>query len=568
MTRPDPRRQHRRASNARRTGTIAIATAIAMTVVGCTAPGSNDKGAALTEDGLIPVLQYGDFGGGTNPKENYNPFMEGQNLSAVGLIYERLMEINDYDCETHPWLATESNWVDDDTLTYTLRDGVKWNDGEAFDADDVVYTYNLLKEHPAFDTGGVWRYLDSVESTDGKTVTMEFNGPGASAYTGVNAVKIVPEHVWSEVDDPTTWVNAEAPVGTGPFELSEFNPARLTVTRNADYWQADKVKVAKIQFNKSDGGQVEQLKLARGDYDSNGSFIPDIENSYVAKDPEHNKYWFPAGSPVSLYMNLEKAPFSDLEFRQAIAQSVDRERITEEAQQGYVEVASQTGLVLPNNDEWLPDNLSDGGYVGYDAKAAGAALTKAGYVLDDEDRRLDLSGKPMQYTFKVPGDWADWVQAARVLQKNFEALGIGLDIQTPSPQVMEQDRRTGQYDFLFGVRGGTCNMYRNFHEPLASSQTAPTGEEALTNEVRWRDAKTDALIEELRVATDEATQKAAVGGLATIMVEQLPYIPLWYGANWSEYSTKNAVGWPDADNPYAKPSNVLLVVTNLEPATP
>ena len=129
---------------------------------------------------------------------------------------------------------------------------------------------------------------------------------------------------------------------------STFSPTKLVLKRNPDYWQADKIRVDKIQFNNSDQGQVEQLKLARGDYDSNAMYIPDIDKSYVAKDPKHNKYWFPAGSPISLYMNLDKKPFDDEAFRDAIAKAMDKDSIVEDAQQGYVAKASQTSLVLPN----------------------------------------------------------------------------------------------------------------------------------------------------------------------------------------------------------------------------
>lgn len=535
--------------------------ATALVIAGC---GPAAQTGGVDEEGRVEVLTFGDFGGGSNPKENYNPFLEGQNLAAFGYIYEPLMLINEYSCDPEPWLATEYAWTDPQTLTFTLREGVTWNDGEPFTAEDVAFTFAMIRDNPALDTQGVWRYLSDVRADDERTVTFAFSSPGASAFTLVNAVRIVPEHIWADVADPVSFVNADDPVGTGPYMLDAFNPQRLTIARNPDYWNADAIKVNKIQFVKSDTGQVEQLKLARGDYDQNAAYIPDIEKAYVAKDPEHHHYWFPAGSPISLFMNTEKKPFDDAAFRAAIAQAIDKEEIVQNAQQGYVDVASQTGLVLPNNEEWLPDDLSDGGYVTFDADAAGAALDAAGYPLEG-DRRVGPDGTPLEFTFKVPGGWNDWVQAAKVVQSNLEDIGIGIDLQTPTPEVTEQDRRTGEYDFVFGVRGGSCNMFRNFQEPLASDQTAPTGEEAATNEIRWRDAETDALIEQLRVAVDESAQKEAVAGLARIMVDEVPYIPLWYGANWFQYTTRQVEGWPSEEDPYAKPANMLLILTRLEP---
>lgn len=546
----------------RRLAVTAVAAAAALLAAAC-AP-TQPQGGEVDAEGRVEMLTFGDFGGGSNPQQNYNPYLEGQYLSAVGYIYETLMMTNDYTCEPMPWLATEFEWVDDVTLTYTLREGVTWNDGEAFTADDVAFTFAMLKDNAALDTQGVWRYLESVEATDEGTVTIGFSSPGASTFTLLNSVRIVPEHVWSGVDDPTSFTNVEDPVGTGPFVLGSFNPQRLTIERNPDYWNAEEIRVNAIQFQKSDSGQVEQLQLARGDYDMNASYIPDIENAYVAKDPENFGYWFPAGSPISLFMNTENAPFDDRDFRAAISTGIDRQRIADDAQQGYVEIASQTGLVLPNNEAWLPEDLADGAYLPFDPEAADAALTAAGYERSG-DRRLGLDGEPLQLTFKVPGGWSDWVRAAQIVQSNLQELGIGIDLQTPTPEVTEQDRSTGEYDFVFGVRGGTCNMFRNFQEPLASDQTAPTGEQAATNEIRWRDATTDALVEDLRVATDEDAQREIVGELARVMVDEVPYIPLWYGANWFQFSTRQVDGWPTADNPYAKPSNMLYVLTQLQP---
>lgn len=554
--------RHSKASTRRRLAAALAGTAvIALAMTGCTGDGDSSRTNA---DGRIPMLNFGGFGGGSNPKENYNPYLATA-LGVGAYLYEPLMMLNEYSCEYEPWLATGMEWTDPSTLVHTLRDGVKFSDGTPLTADDVVFTYEMLKKYPALDARGAWTALDSVAAVDDHTVTFTFDGPGASSLLAVNSVLIVPKHLWSSVSDPTTFTNTE-PVGTGPMVIDTFTPTTLTLERNPGYWQADEIQVEKIRFNNSDQGQVDQLKLARGDFDQNAMYIPDIEKSYVAKNPEHNKYWFPSGSPISLYMNLEKAPFDDQAFREAIAQAIDKKSIVDDAQQGYVAAASQTSLVLPNAEDWLPSSIPDDGYISYDVAAAKATLDEAGYALDASGARLGTDGKPLNLSIQIPGGWNDWIQAAKIVQKNFQALGITVDMQNPTPEVQGQNRLTGQYDLTFGVRGGSCDMYRNFMEPLASSETAPTGEVARTNEIRWRDAETDRLIEQLRQQSDPAEQKETVGQLATIVYEQKPFIPLWYGASWFEYTTSRAVGWPSADDPYAKPSNMPIILTHLRPA--
>ncbi|MEY9952435.1 ABC transporter substrate-binding protein [Leifsonia sp. EB34] len=555
------RRRMTKKTGRRMAAVLAGATVAALAMSGCSGAGGT---GATGSDGRIPLLNFGGFGGGSNPKANYNPYLATA-LSVGNYIYEPLMMQNQFSCTYQPWLATEMKWSDPSTLVFTLRDGVKFSDGTPFTADDVVFTFDMIKKYPALDTNGAWAHLASVEKTGTGSVTFHFDGPGASSLTAINKVLIVPKHIWSKVADPTTYTNTK-PVGTGSMLTDSFNPTTLVLKRNPDYWQADKIRVDKIQFNNSDQGQVDQLKLARGDYDMNAMYIPDIEKSYVAKDPKHNKYWFPAGSPISLYMNLDKKPFDDQSFRDAISKAMDKKTIVNEAEQGYVAQASQTSLVLPNAKDWLPSSIPNGGYVSYDVDTAKADLDKAGYKLGSNGARLGKDGKPLSFSIQIPGGWNDWIQAGKIIQSDFKALGITVDMQNPTPDVQNQNRLTGEYDLTFGVRGGSCDIYRNFLEPLASSETAPIGQAAKTNEVRWRDATTDSLIAQLGQESDVAAQKKTVGKLASIMYDQKPYIPLWYGASWFEYSTKRAVGWPSASDPYAKPGDMPIILTHLKPA--
>ena len=72
-------------------------------------------------------------------------------------------------------------------------------------------------------------------------------------------------------------------------------------------------------------------------------FVPDIQKTYVERDPKNNHYWYPPGATISLYMNLTKAPFNDVAFRRALLTAFNRQEIADKAQLGYVKPASQTG---------------------------------------------------------------------------------------------------------------------------------------------------------------------------------------------------------------------------------
>ena len=411
-----------------------MAAAAALAVTGCTGTeGETGSGSG----GRIAYLNYGDFGGGSAPQQNYNPYAITTRLGATDYVFEQLMVIDNYSCEAQPWLATDYEWTDPKTLVYTLRDGVKFNDGKPFSATDVAYSFNMLKENSALDTDGVWRYLSTVEATDESTVTMTFKEPGASAFTLINNVKIVPEHVWSRVKDPVTFTNAKAPVGTGPFTVKRFNRQQLVIGRNPGYWQADKVQVNEIRFNKADGGgQVDQLKLSRGEYDTNSMFVPDIDKAFVDRDPKDNHYWYPPGGSISLYMNLMEKPFDDVAFRQALVHAFDKTALVEKAQLGYVEKASQTGVVVPGQEQWVSDDIPNKGIYELDAAKADQMLTEAGYEKDAQGRRLDKDGKPIKFTFKVPGSFTDWVAASKIVVKDLKALGFQVTHPVARPRVV------------------------------------------------------------------------------------------------------------------------------------
>ncbi len=545
---------------------VATITAASLGLAGC--KGTEDTGASGTSGGRVSYLNFGDFGGGAAPKPNYNPYLDATKLAATTYLFEPLMVTEGYSCEQIPWLGTDYTWTDPKTLVFKTRQGVKWNDGEPFTAADVAFSFNLLKKYPVLDPQGVWQTgLSSVAATGDDEVTLKFSTPGASAFSTVSAVQIVPEHVWSKVKDPTTFTNAEDPVGTGPMTVKSMNPQSLVIDRNPDYWQADQVKVQEIRFHKADaGGQVEQLKLSRGFYDQNAMFVQDIQKTYVDRDPKHHHYWYAPGGVIAIYMNLTEKPFDDVEFRKALLTAFDHDKVVEKAQLGYVESASQTGLVIPGQEAWLPDGIANEGKEPYDEAAADAALTAAGYKKDAQGNRLDKSGKPIKFTFKVPGDYLDWVAASDILIANLKDLGFDVEQETPTPAAHDEDRKNGNYDMMFGVYGGSCNMYRNYADPMASTRTAPIGKPALSNETRWQDPETDKLLGDLKVASDEASQKEAVGGLANIMMNKVPSIPIWYGAKWFQYDTTRAVGWPNEKDPYSAGGDSLVVLTHLRPA--
>jgi peptide/nickel transport system substrate-binding protein len=112
--------------------------------------------------------------------------------------------------------------------------------------------------------------------------------------------------------------------------------------------------------------------------------------------------------------------------------------------------------------------------------------------------------------------------------------------------------------------------YYFYNSLLSSKNTAPIGQSAPTNWERWQSASTDNLLDQYATTTDPKVQQQAISSLEQTMVQQVPSIPLVYGANFYEYSTAHFTGWPDQNNPFAVPTPETVpdceaVVLNLKP---
>ena len=164
----------------------------------------------------------------TTITQAFNPFVPTQSaygMGATGLIYEPLIQF-DLASPTinYPWLATSYAWSNGDkTITFTIRQGVKWNNGTPLTPADVAFTFDLVKANAAINSGGLT--LSSV-STSGNTVTLTFP---TSQYTNLEQIAgqaIVPKSQWNGVN-PGTFTDAN-PVGTGPYMLGSFTPQGFT----------------------------------------------------------------------------------------------------------------------------------------------------------------------------------------------------------------------------------------------------------------------------------------------------------------------------------------------------
>ncbi|MFB9375943.1 ABC transporter substrate-binding protein [Kineococcus gynurae] len=475
---------------------------------------------------------------------NFNPYLTTKRTASTW-IYEPLILVNPLDGSRTPWLAESWDLPDARTVVLTVR-AARWSDGRDLTAEDVAFTFDLLKRFPALDLKGAWQRLESVE-TDGDRVVLRLLGEDAPALSVLGQTLVLPEHLWSDVADPTSWRNPD-PVGTGPFLLGNYNPQQYSMDRNPDYWRAEDVVIAHLILPATNS----QLDTVTRGYDWSYSYISDVEGTWGAASPD-NLWWFPPAGVIALVPNLTVAPFDDVDVRRGISLALDRAAIAASATEGYMEPAGQTGLILPNQLADLDPTIPDQGLVTQDRDAALESFGRAGFTLSG-DTLLDAQGRPLEFDLLSANGYADWTRAAQEVQRQLLAVGIRVRVQLPQPAGYQAAVNNGEYQVaLAGMGGG--DLFAAFDNLLSSRFYAPVGQATQNNVERFRDPAVDALLDRWRASLDPAEQQQLSHALQNVVYDQLPVIGLYYGGSWGLFSDRKFVGWPSASDPYMAPQN-------------
>nr|WP_239579237.1 ABC transporter substrate-binding protein [Microlunatus panaciterrae] len=448
------------------------------------------------------------------------------------------------------------------SLTFTVRDGVKWSDGKPFTAADVAFTFNLLKKSPGLDINALWKQILTKVTAKGNTVTFEFkSAAGPYFYYLADQVSIVPEHIWSTGDpakDPVQFQDA-APVGTGPYTVDPCKPANITYKANPNYWQSGLPKVKTVNYPAYTDNSPANLDLATGKAQWGGQFIPSIDKYYVSKDKENNHYWFPPSSNVALVFNLKHPVTGKLAIRQAFAYAIDRAAVSKIGEGGYQPPANQTGIVLPTFKDWYNKAAADKANYVPNADKAKQLLASEGYS----------PSKPLNLDVITVSGFTDWDASLQEIKQQLEPLGIKMTIKDLAGQTYNTKIYKGDFDLAYSSGTGGPSPYYELRNLLYSGNTAPLGSNATSNYSRYTDPKTDALFDQFGAA-DEAQQKEIINKLQQVMLDQVPLIPTTESVSWYQYSTKDFKGWPTEQDPYAMPAPYNLpdleqVLLRLEP---
>jgi peptide/nickel transport system substrate-binding protein len=557
-------------------GSVAAAAILALGIAACgSSPSSSSTQAKTLTVVTTPISPMTD---------NFNPFVPtstGYVTHAANLYDMPLMVFNTQNTSQAPVheLATGYSWSNGGTtLTITTRSGVKWSDGKPFSANDVAFTFNLIKNNAALNANWSIPVPVSATAPNATTTVLTFSQPELSNLFYILQVPIVPQHVWQNVSNPATYTDAN-PVGTGPYVLDHFSSTGFTMKINPDYYAKSSLHVPEISFPAYSGNANLLPPCSDGTIDWCGISIIGVPQNYLAKSTE-NKTWttsapyFSDNNVVGLWFNVTKAPLNDPAVRQAVSYAINRQQLSTDGESNNEPPETTTaGMILPAQQGYLPASLSGNIPKTGDSAKVSSILTADGYK--QVGGKWTKNGKQITFNIEVPVEYTDYYTDAQLLVKQLTAQGFNVTVKgdpgSNGPNIWTADLNDGSFSSAihWGAQGLT--PYFTYNNWMNYTDSAPLGKTAGSDYGRFNDPAAQAAFKAYTTATTTSALSSAIATLANIETTQVPVAPLLQGASWAEFSSRDYTGWPTASDAYMDPGpnipEMLAVIQQLKPVS-
>jgi peptide/nickel transport system substrate-binding protein len=543
-------------------------------------------------------------GGRVADPELWNPYVPGvrRDQGFHQVMIEPLFILNYQTGEIEPWLGTEMTSNDTfDVWTLTLREGVEWSDGEAFNADDVVFSVNTLMENVELNDGASLQdQVSSVEKIDDLTVQFNLTRPNPFFQLNNWSVRIwggpniVPEHIWAD-KDPLTFTNYDPeqgwPVFTGPYTLDSVSPTEFVFVRNDDWWGAKtgwmELPAPEIAIWTWAGPEETRAALmAEGQLDSLMDItlgallaLQEANPNVITWFDEMPMAWVPDPCSRTFYFNHTVEPWDDPEMRWAVNYAMDREQIVEIAYEGTTLPSRHFFPAYPPLDAMVDKAIEAGAWDldqlwTYDPELTKEIFESKGYVMNESTGYYEMDGEELGMDISTHEAFIEKQRIAQVLVEQFQAVGINAVQRNEAGGTWNDNREFGNFETQMN-----WEMCGSVNEPWASmDQIAykwymPVGERANRNEARWSGEKAeayDAIVEEMGTLPlgDPRVEELFIEA-SRIFFEELPIIPVTQAKKIIPFDTTYWTGWPTFEDDYIHPptwwQHTHVIIHNLEP---
>lgn len=548
--------------------------------------------------------------------------------------------------ESYPELAADMPEVLNDEYTQfrvKLKEGIYWSDGIEFTADDVIYTLDVyFRDKDKLTNGNVRRittYVKSYKKVDNYTVEIETLAPAydfvtvMGVYTWSSPFITIPKHIFEQQEDISQFRNTY-PVTLGPYTVKEFDPngfwqlweLREDWQRSAWGWMDEDGFMPKYVLYKDFGPEeTRSLSFIQNQYDVDTFMSPDSIKAAQARN-EHIQTFSPNmpyhnmddACSYGVLLNLQRAPFDQLEVRWALALSMDLKSVGINAVSGEF-VASPLPMVdtqvlrpiyfeplipwlkeftLPNGYKPFDENFTVDlsatlGQIGaqdipedtsafgigwwkYDVEEAGKLLESAGFTKGADGNWVLPSGEPWVLELVIPGDWNKVMQRVGFsIADSWRKAGIQVNVrQVDNAEFGVVQNTNGQKQAMLNWTNCifTPNYLNSWWGALSSEylQAADAAEPNVGNFYQWNNEMAAELVAEakkLETTSDEFRKigreiiQQFVTDMAYINIMNIPTTIPSNNYYWS--------GFPSKDNYYAVPyswwSSAKEIVSNIKP---
>ena len=510
----------------------------------------------------------------SDPK-SFNYALVNEDPNVTGFLYVGLITENALTDKLEPELAEK--WElspDKKKVTFTLREGLKWSDGEPLNADDVVFTFRDIFLNPKVPTDiqdvlriGKQRQLPTVRKIDDRQVEFTTPEPFAPFLRVVGGLGILPKHVLAETIEKkgsdgnplflSTWGTNTDPkkiIANGPYTIDQYAATqRVIFKRNPNYWRRDargnpQPYIERIIWSVIENQNTELLQFRSGGLDISEPIRAE-DYPILKKEEKRGDFTAYIGGtrPITTFMafNLNQGRrngrpvvdpvkskwFNNPKFRQAIAYAIDRERMNTNIFRGLGVLINST--ILETSPYYLKPAEGLKIYT-FDQGRSKTLLKEAGFKPNDRGQLADAEGNPVRFTLMTnAGNTFREAMVAQIKQ-DLSQLGIQVDINPINFGVLiDKLDNTQEWESYLLAMGGSkepnsgANVWLPESRSHSFNQSASPGKPPLEGRVvaDW-EAEIGRLYVEGAQELDEAKRKQIYGQIQKISQEYLPWIPL------------------------------------------